>query len=160
MQSYTVQASKYLKIGTCPASQKLLAYMRQNLIFTNTNGRVLFSSPDSATGLILVWAFIIFHTLWVQAVETAEMDVQASLYINHDISTYISWAGSYVVGTHWKCLVETLPMITTTNVLITNLKKYVLIFWWINVSYLGLWQSWFFQPNPDNIPTKLSECQW
>ena len=28
------QASKYLKIGTCPASQKILAYMGKNLIFT------------------------------------------------------------------------------------------------------------------------------
>ena len=28
------QGSKYLKIGTCPASQKLLAYMGKKLIFT------------------------------------------------------------------------------------------------------------------------------
>ena len=28
------QASKYLKIGTCRASQKLLAYMGKELIFT------------------------------------------------------------------------------------------------------------------------------
>ena len=42
-------------MGTCPASQKLLAYMGKNLNFTrialqpealvNTSGRVLFSSP-------------------------------------------------------------------------------------------------------------------
>ena len=30
----TRQASKYLKIGTCPASLKILAYMGKNLIFT------------------------------------------------------------------------------------------------------------------------------
>ena len=55
-----LQASKYLKISTCPASRKLLAYMGKNEIFTrnikyllalqpealvNTSGRVLFSSP-------------------------------------------------------------------------------------------------------------------
>ena len=28
------QASKYLKIGTCPASQKLLAYIGKKMIFT------------------------------------------------------------------------------------------------------------------------------
>ena len=51
------QASKYLKIGTCPASQKILTYMFKNLIFTcpvaggtrisliNTSAGVLFSSP-------------------------------------------------------------------------------------------------------------------
>ena len=57
------QVLKYLKIGTCPASQKLLAYLRKNLIFTrmskfslalqpeafvNTSERVLFSSPEQA----------------------------------------------------------------------------------------------------------------
>ena len=31
-----LQASKYLKIGTCPASQKILAYMGKNLIFTRS----------------------------------------------------------------------------------------------------------------------------
>ena len=54
------QASKYLKIGTCPASQNFLAYMRKILnileiskfslalqpeALVNTSGRVLFSRP-------------------------------------------------------------------------------------------------------------------
>ena len=56
------QALKYLKLGTCPASQKLLTYMEKifNLhwksskislalqpgALVNTSGRVDFSSPD------------------------------------------------------------------------------------------------------------------
>ena len=55
-----MQASKYLKIGTCPASQNLFAYMwkikfsveiskyslaLQPETLVNTSGRVLFSSP-------------------------------------------------------------------------------------------------------------------
>ena len=58
------QASKYLKIGTCPASPKILAYMGKSYIsleiskfslalqpeaLVNTSGRVLFSSPDDTT---------------------------------------------------------------------------------------------------------------
>ena len=54
------QASKYLKIGTCPAAQKILVYMGkinfsleiskfslalQPEALVNTSGRVLFSSP-------------------------------------------------------------------------------------------------------------------
>ena len=54
------QALKYLKIGTCPASQKLLAYMEKMLIYignhpvslalqpealVNTSGRVDYSRP-------------------------------------------------------------------------------------------------------------------
>ena len=31
-----MQASKYLKIGTYPASQKILVYMGKNLIFTRS----------------------------------------------------------------------------------------------------------------------------
>ena len=49
-----MQALKYLKIGTCPASQKLLAHMEKMLIYignhpkfhcVNTSGRVDFSRP-------------------------------------------------------------------------------------------------------------------
>ena len=50
-----LQALTYLKIGTCPASQKLLTYMDKILIYislalqpealVNTSGRVDFSSP-------------------------------------------------------------------------------------------------------------------
>ena len=58
-----MQASKYLEIGTCPASQKLLAHMGkmkysleiskfslalQPEALVNTSGRVLFSSPEMA----------------------------------------------------------------------------------------------------------------
>ena len=55
------QALKYLKIGTCPASQKILAYMKKNVnlhwksskvslalqpeALVNTSGRVDFSRP-------------------------------------------------------------------------------------------------------------------
>ena len=56
----SLQGSKYLKIGTCPASQKLLAYMGKNQFLleiskfslalqpealVNMSGRVIFSSP-------------------------------------------------------------------------------------------------------------------
>ena len=62
-----VQTSKYLKIGTCPASQKLLSYMGNFLISTrqakfslalqpealvNTSGGVLFSSPACKTATL------------------------------------------------------------------------------------------------------------
>ena len=57
------QDSKYLKISTCPASQKQLAYMGKKIFslevskfslalqpeaLVNTSGRVLFSSPEKA----------------------------------------------------------------------------------------------------------------
>ena len=57
-----IQALKYLKIGTCPASQKLFAYMEKNVnlhwksskvslarqpeALINTSGRVDFWRPD------------------------------------------------------------------------------------------------------------------
>ena len=59
--SCNLQASKFLKIGTSPGSQKLLAYMGKNQFtpeiskiplalqpeaLVNTSGPVLFSSPD------------------------------------------------------------------------------------------------------------------
>ena len=62
-----VQDSKYLKIGTCPASQKSIGIYGEIFIFTieiskfslamqpealvNTSGRVIFSSPDVSCGL-------------------------------------------------------------------------------------------------------------
>ena len=59
------QASKYLKISTCPASQKMLAYIGKNSFslkiskfplalqpeaLVNTSGRVQFSSPADSRG--------------------------------------------------------------------------------------------------------------
>ena len=56
------QVSKYIEIGTCPASQKIMAYMGKKINFirnikfslalqpealVNTSGRELFSSPES-----------------------------------------------------------------------------------------------------------------
>ena len=50
------QALKYLKIDTCPASQKLLKYMGKKFTeaLVNASGRVLFSSPVSNISFLLV----------------------------------------------------------------------------------------------------------
>ena len=70
-----LKASRFLKIGTCPASQKILAYMGKNLIFTRNIK--IFTCP--ASDLCIKSVYKILNIVIVHAHPVSDLFIK-SLY--------------------------------------------------------------------------------